>query len=309
MYNEERKMRFVEEMGASKTICQTLFNATSKAEKVVDTDLCELPTEAIQAILDNNLGIDPSLIKTYIKTIQRYIEWCDVQHYPVYSKDVKLTINMDEKIRRLMVSSPQHLEAVLNKVFDPVSMETTDCLYRCFFWLAFAGFKIEETMKVKVSEVDFDLMQIHHNGKSLDMCIEAVPAFKLACNAQEFVYIHPLYEKKTRKRCPGELLMRGIRSSAIQTMALRDSIRKKNIAANISLSYERIFLSGIFYKAYMAELHGVKANFDDIVIQRLAQNKSSTRPEYVAQKIRKNLILQYTNWKNAFSVDLLLKFK
>ena len=76
-----------------------------------------------------------------------------------------LKVDMADKMRRLMVASPQHLESIMDAAFDPVDSETVDCLYRCYLWMAFSGFSEDESLSVKVSEIDFDSMMIHHNGK------------------------------------------------------------------------------------------------------------------------------------------------
>lgn len=90
---------------------------------------------------------------------------------------------------------PKHLQAILDKSFHPLESETVDCVYRCYLWMAFAGMEEANALEVKVSEIDFGPMLIEHGGKSYEIYREAIPAFRMACEATEFMYEHPNYKR------------------------------------------------------------------------------------------------------------------
>lgn len=305
MYNEERKLRFIEDAKKSEDYAKSVFHNLSCVEKEHDKDLCELPVEILQPVVNSRLGIRTRSVEIGLSILRDYERWCREQGYPVSGGIGLIEVDMADKMRRLMVASPQHLEYILNKAFEPVDSETVDCLYRCYLWMAFSGFSEDESLSVKVSDVDFDAMMIHHGGKSLDIYREAVSAFKLACSATEFAYKHKNYTTR-RSRFPGELLMRGMRTDSIKLAAARSFTQRKLDAAGSDVSYGRIYLSGIFYKAYEAERYGAKVSFDDMVVSRLRNGERKYHSNYTMTKaanaIRKDLFDDYEHWKEAFRV-------
>lgn len=304
MYNEERKLRFIEDINRTKDYAKSVFHNLGCIEEELGKDLCEIPVEVLQPVVNMRLGVRSRSVEIGLSILKDYERWSKEQGYPVCGGIGLLEVDMADKMRRLMVASPQHLESILNDAFDPVDSETVDCLYRCYLWMAFSGFIEDESLNVRVSEIDFDSMMIHHNGKSLDMYREAVPAFRMACEATEFVYKHKNYITR-RRRFPGDLLMRGIRSDSIKLATARSVIQKKFDLNGIETSYSRIRLSGIFYKAYESERYGASVSFDDIIIHQLAtKGKRNYHSNYTRNKaanaIKKDLFDDYEHWKEAF---------
>lgn len=305
MYNEERKLQFIENAKRSRDYAKSVFHNLSCVEKEFDKDLCELPVEILQPVVNRRLGVRSRSVEVGLSILKDYERWSREQGYPVCGGIGLLKVDMADKMRRLMVASPQHLESIMNDAFDAVDSETVDCLYRCYLWMAFAGFSEDESLGVKVPEVDFGAMMIHHNGKSLEIYREAVPAFKMACEATEFVYKHKNYTSR-RNRFPGDLLMRGIRSDSIKLATARSFIQGKFNAKEIETSYSRIYLSGIFYKAYEMERYGVSVSFDDAIMNQLANSEGKFHSNYTRNKatnaIKKDLFDDYGHWKEAFRV-------
>lgn len=305
MYNEERKLRFIEEAKRSKDYAKSVFHNLGCIEEELDKDLCEIPVEVLQPVVNQRLGVRSRSVEVGLSILKDYERWSKEQGYPVCGGIGLLKVDMADKMRRLMVASPQHLESIMDAAFDPVDSETVDCLYRCYLWMAFSGFSEDESLSVKVSEIDFDSMMIHHNGKSLDIYREAVPAFRMACTAEEFVYKHKNYTSR-RGRFLGALLMRGIRSDSIKLHTARSFIQKKFDAKGIETSYGRIYLSGIFYKAYETERYGVTVSFDDAIMNQLANSEGKFHSNYTRNKaanaIKKDLFDDYEHWKEAFRV-------
>lgn len=303
MYNEERKLRFIEDARKSKDYARSVFHNMGCVEEEYGKDLCELPVEILQPVVNRRLGVRSRSVEVGLSILKDYERWCEDHGYQVCGGIGLLKVDMADKMRRLMVASPQHLESIMDDAFDTVDSETVDCLYRCYLWMAFSGFSEDEALNVKVSEIDFGSMMIHHDGKSLDMYREAVPAFKMACEATEFTYKHKNYTSR-RNRFPGELLMRGIRSDCIKLTTVRSFIQKKFDAKGIETSYSRIYLSGIFYKAYEMERYGVSVSFNDAIMNQLANSGGKFHSNYTRNKavnaIKKDLFDDYGHWKDAF---------
>lgn len=306
MYNEERKLKFLAEINDSSNYSRSIFNNAAPIEEKNNLDLCELPSDILQSLFNSSFGTSTKSTSIAISFVKKYILWCKDNGFNVCEDDGILNIKIDttEKIRRTMVASPQHLAHILDAAADPLDANTMDCVYRCFLWLAFSGFSDKEALEVKVSEVDFDSLLIHHNGKSLELYREAVPTFKKACEATEFVYVHSNYTT-VRPRFEGDKLLRGVRSNGIKTSTILNWITHKLGPIGYELTCKKLYYSGIYYKMYEAERYGVEPNFDGLIFERLENTKKEYHKNYTRNKavgnIRKTLMDDYENWKKAFN--------
>ena len=307
MFNEERKLRFLSETRASKDYGVSAFNATEKAEEEHGKDLCELDAETIQSLFDKSFGLRKRATESAIAFMQSYVKWCKDNGFQTTDSVFNLEVDTSQKIRRMMVASPMHLASIMDQTFPPVDAGTVDCIYRCYLWMIFAGVKEADTVNVNVDDVDWDTFTIQIGDRSYDIFREAIPAFRLACTATEFVYIHPRY-KTTRNRFPGEKLMRGVRSDHVKLETVRPYVKKKFTEHGFDLSQGRIYLSGIFYKAFEAERCGFGVNFDDAVIDQLKSTDRTYSANYTRNKaaytILRDFMDDYERWKKAFAVVL-----
>lgn len=304
MYNEERKMQFLEETRSSTGFGRSVFNTTEPYELKAGQDLCELGTEELQNIANEHFGSRTRTIDSTIAFLRSYVLWCKEHSLPVSDGIYGVKTQMDEKMKRYMLASPKHLQAVLDKSFSPVESETVDCIYRCYLWMSFSGIEEPETFEVKVDEVNFDSMLIEHSGKSFELYREAIPAFRMACEATEFKYQHPRYTQ-IRDRFPGEFIMRGIRAERIKSTTIKSVIQKAFKANEIELTYNKIRLSGMFYRAYETERMGGIVNFDDYVTEQVIKRDSTYHKNYTRGKvtnlIKRDLLDDYACWKAAFT--------
>lgn len=304
MYNEERKMRFLNETRSSPDFGKSVFKTTMPYEEEAGVDLCELPLDTLQTMANKNFGARTRTMDSTIAFLRSYVQWCKENGYHAVEDMYNVQTQMDEKMKRLMVASPKHLQSMLDKAFHPVESETVDCVYRCYLWMAFAGLEDAEALEVKVSEVDFDSMLIEHGGKSYELYRESIPAFRMACEATELVYEHPNYKQK-RQRHLGEYLMRGIRSEKIKPATVKSVVQKAFKASGIELTYNKVRMSGMFYRAYETERMGNEVNFDDIITEHIIKMGSTYHSNYtrgkVANLIKRDLFDDYACWKAAFT--------
>lgn len=304
MYNGDRKTAFIEETRSSSDFGKSVFRTTEPYEQKAGQDLCELPMEVLQEIANSHFGSRTRTMDSTIAFLRSYVTWCKEKGYPACDGIYSVQTQMDEKMKRYMIASPKHLQTVLDKVFSPVEEETVDCIYRCYLWMAFAGLEEPETIEVKVDEVDFGAMLIEHGGKSFELYREAIPAFRMACEATEFKYQHPRYTQ-TRSRFPGEYLMRGIRSEQVKSTTVRSIIQKAFKAGEVELTYSKIRMSGVFYRAYEAERMGEEVNFDGLIAEHIIKMGSTYHRNYtrgkVANLLKRDFFDDYACWKAAFT--------
>ena len=85
-----------------------------------------------------------------------------------------------------MVSDPGGLQSLLDRLFYPERELRIDCIYRCYYWLAFAGFKLDDVFKINIADVDLESMVVHFEDEEYPIYKEALPAFKNASTLNAF---------------------------------------------------------------------------------------------------------------------------
>lgn len=293
MYNEERKKAYLAKATNKKNAVMR-FNEIEPFEERLGKDLCEMSKEELQSIADQALGVLPSSLVVSVDIIVSYRKWCEKNGYAVFPLEYPIRLDPTKRIRQCMVPSPKELQTILDETFDPPGRETVDCLYRCFFWMAFAGIPSrEEALNVKTEEVDLENLIIRHGGLLYELDYLALPSFRIACTVDSFFYEHPKYRKLIRrKRMESPYLMRSLRSKKISRgafqKALHDHLTKYEKGARIS--YHRVWYSGLFYRAYQMEQEGFPPNFDSVRFAKMSQNR------------KYDIKMDYAAWKKAFSL-------
>ena len=184
------------------------------------------------------------------------------------------TVGLD-KVKQQTIASPKHLQNYLNAICEPANMKATDNIYRCYYWLAYAGMAEEDIFKVKCSDVDFNKLIVQYNQKYTVVPIypEGLEAFHNCVELSQFRYIHPNITKEIWKdRADGDILIRGIKSvSTIKAFRVELSRRSKQKSDKtpLKLSHFRVWLSGVFYRMYEQEIIGVPPDFNAIVAQQM----------------------------------------
>ena len=143
--------------------------------------------------------------------IKRYIKWCKEDGLPNVTDSVNyVKIDGEIGVRQRLVKSPLHLQVCLNRVFEKEEEDTIDILYRCFFWMAYAGISEADTLKIKISDVDLLNRKIVYNNIEYPIYDEAFRAFKKCIELNYFDKKHPRYNNPLRRyRVEGDMLLRG----------------------------------------------------------------------------------------------------
>lgn len=317
MYNPEIKTSFLNQYTQSSNtaeMCTRLFDALSKFEEEWGADLCTMPAEKLQPAVESVVGLRFKSKWTKIIVLKDYGRWCLANGVPGASDGI-MNINATglDKIRVMMVSSPAHLQACLDAVFDPESDKTIDCTYRCYYWLAYAGFPEKEILNVKVKNVDLDDLVVRYNGKEYPIYREGIKAIRNSAKLKEFSYIHPLYSKRiVRNRVDGDMIMRGIKAEP-NICGLRAELSRRNTQAVkdgktfVSITYYRVWLSGVFYRALEKEKMGLPVDFSDTAKEfmsgkeyKLDSGRNTLKS--VQRRIEKDYVQDYERWKAAYMI-------
>lgn len=319
MYNEELKTRFIREYAQSLSrakACQQAFNAMEPYEKRWGADFCTKSTAELEPVIQQLVGFRVRSRWQRIIIFQKYVKWCMANRVDG-ACDGMLHIDSVglSKIRTQMVANPTQLQMYLNVICEPESEQTTDNIYRCFYWMAYSGMEEEAILNVKCSDVDFENMVIHSGGEEFEIYREAIPAFKNAATLTEFVYKHPCYlpgKKVIRNRAPGDTLIRGIRSTtSVASLRVELSRRSKKFIedgrTDKQLSYYRVWLSGLFYRMHQRELAGIPVDFTGAA-SKFMEGKTykldtgRNTPEAKKRAVVNDYVQDYERWKAAFQM-------
>lgn len=317
MYNEELKTKFVREYTNSIStaeVCQTIFNAFERYEVEWGADLCTRSTEELQPVVDGLVGFRARSKWMRLIILKDYVKWCIGMKVPG-ARDGMLKIETVglEKVKHQTVASPLHLQRYLDSICEPESEETTDNIYRCFYWLAYGGVTEEDILSIKCSDVDLNNMVVRYNDTEVPIYREALPAFKNCVKLTQFVYKHPNYVKLVYKdRADGDTLVRGIRSApSIKAMRVELSRRSKakmdEGKTDLKLSYFRVWISGLFYRMYERERAGMPVDFSAAAAQFMEGktyklDKGRNTPEAKKRQLTRDYLEDYERWKLAFAI-------
>jgi hypothetical protein len=181
----------------------------------------------------------------------------------------------------------------------------------------------DDALQVTTDEVDLAYGVIRHNGREYPIYREGLLAFKNCSEYSEFRSIHPNHRGAVRQRADGNLLLRGfngdgsISQTGFRNLVARKKREKKFMTAadmedptlNLSLAYNHIWLSGLFYRTYEAERAGIAADFKQVA-NDLATIKAAKRsaPVYTGSQddvVYNNscfFMKDYIRWKDTYSI-------
>lgn len=317
MYNEELKTKFVRGYTNSIStaeVCQTIFNAFEQYEVEWGADLCTRSAEELQPVVDNLVGFRARSKWMRLIILKDYVKWCIGMKVPgACDGMLKIETVGLEKVKHQTVASPLHLQRYLDSICEPESEETTDNIYRCFYWLAYGGVAEEDILSIKCNDVDLDSMVVRYNGTEVPIYREALPAFKNCVKLTQFVYKHPNYDKLVYKdRADGNTLVRGIRSApSIKAMRVELSRRSKakmdEGKTDLKLSYFRVWISGLFYRMYERERAGIPVDFSAAAAQFMEGktyklDRGRNTPEAKRRQLTRDYLEDYERWKLAFAI-------
>ena len=310
MFNKDLKDKFIEEQSGSKKTfdrVKSLMHAVGKFEDEWNADICTRSVEELTPVIGKIIGVRNYTHMTDLSTLRRYARWCLKNEVPgatdslLQIKDVGY-----DKLVGCMVSGPKQLQERLNLVFPPESDCMMENVYRCFFWMAFSGLEEQETIMVTAKDVDLKNLIIRVNGNKYPIYKEAVPVFRHLITANCFMHLRGSQEIVI-KRTSGSSILRGIRDIGDMSYEkVRQAASRKVKTAlgqsedNLTITYTKTKLSGLFYRTYRTELSLGKYDFDDAVDVYLKDKPRVTR--FKREAVAAEYEVDYSRWKAAFEL-------
>ena len=285
MYNEALKDRFAREFTTKLSIrqaCAALFEATARYEESWGADICTRSAEELRPVLTDLLGMRTASKYLRLNILREYAQWCMAQNVPG-ACDGLLNANTDglDKLRKQTVKNPLHLQRYLDAVFAPESEQTMDNTMRFYYWMAYSGVREADIFRLTAENMDFSTLTVRLDGKSYPLYPEALPCIKNCAELNSFAHIHPYQgvdRMVWRERVDGDLLIRGTRSvksvDVVRSMVSRRAKQALDSGkTELKLSYGRVWLSGVFYRTYMAELAGDHPDFNSVAADVMADRE------------------------------------
>ena len=296
------------------------FNSVEHMEEKLGKDIAEMTADEVGKALATSDIISSSTLSNRIPFIVRYKLWCAEQGYPslvVESGDIH--VDVSDNIRETMVCSEKELAKILEQGFPELSANDSKCIYKAHLWLGFAGMQDLDSVRARVSDVDFNQNSVFLDNKMYYFPQEGKRDIRHACEMKVFDRVMDGKPRSFRRSYDDRILRGRITKKVIDdkqylVKTLRCSVRLGMIAAGrAGMSYIRIRRSGIFREAFKREVKGIPVNFfqvahDDFVFEGKHATQGQTK-----QKILRRIILAYEKdyeaWKRAFEKELLEEFK
>lgn len=339
MYNESRKKAFIKQYtqkaSTAKKVAQ-IFSWFEPYEEAWGGDISQQKEEILQPVVINLTGVRTKSVEAVLVILREYVKWCASNGYETSQAIFNIRTAYGEKIRKQMVANPSDLKERLDGCFGKAELETVDLTYKVFMWLAFLGLSDRDAVRVTSDCVDFKKMVIRFEGEDYEICRECVEDLRKVCELTSFWYHHPPNYTARRDRAGGNVIIRGFRSPTVNLKSLRPVVNKKIAAYSIEkekgsddktmdvggidgeksvhqrtyMSYNKVHLSGVFYRMFEAERSGVPVDFSEYVGKYMANRVRLGKAEYaysdtrthttVANTLEKDLCTDYEKWKCAF---------
>lgn len=337
MYNEDRKLRFIEsitgdQIGVTKReMAREVFNVFEPFEQEAALDLADLPAQEAAKILKENFAINgeggardlkSSPLVRAMNTVNKYRDWANEKK--VDKVDVISSIK-GQRLRETMVWSPEELQLVLDSVFPAVELGTTYNLCRGYLWLVYAGMESKDALQTKVTDIHIKDRWVVHGEKFYPIYGQAIPVLKFLCNAEAMTVIKGPHES-IQTRAESDLLLRSVRKGHLSFSTVNSTIYDNVTAAHKegrceqkSLPALSIRKSGIFYRAKERERTSEMFGFDgatgaasvlheEVVYQDAKSVKAGKSQNYDYRKkiariqaAERNLKKEYDLWRKLSS--------
>jgi hypothetical protein len=314
MYHAEQKTRFIKDYSTKISVrdwAKSLFERIQPFEEERGADFCTFDLETTQQVFESVASVSKQGRGALRSVLRGYCRWCREHGVEgVTDATEQIDVMASDAMRRKTVRNPRHLQAFLDVLCVPESEQTSDNNFRSYYWLAYSGLGDEEIFRVTTDEVDFLNAVVRHGGREYPIYREAVPALRNCVELSAYRYLNPNYtEAIWRDRVPGNILLRGVRSTPTVGIIRVDFAKREKKAVaegktDMQLSYRRIWLSGVFYRMYEDELAGFQPDFSAFIDERLGdfQYAGANSQEYKRRQAAEAFRTDYERWKETLIV-------
>ncbi len=171
-----------------------------------------------------------------------------------------------EKETLQYVKGPQHMKKIIECTFgQDIYSATTKTPFAGFVWLIYIGLTIDEACALRGGDVDLSSGSISLKSGRYTIPQEAMEIFSILKTSTTLIYKNANYQNDiNRKRVDGNLLLRGVRGNPASNSFMIYARRKMrdaflNGACETRTTLDKVYMSGVFWRAYCAELAGERS--------------------------------------------------
>lgn len=305
MYNSNEKLTYLEKSKLSpqtKGIIENIFEKFEPFEKKAGKDVSEFTPQELNNVISEGFSISKqATFNNIISAINRYKQWLNKGQI-----DEAKEISGALSVRKTMISSPFHLQYILDQGLKSPDSETTDVILRAMYWLKFAGLTNSQAARVTKGDIDFTAMNVMIDGIVFPIESFAVESLQFACKSDYLIIDNPTH-KNTRKqfRTEGSTVLRCFSpSDNISGQCLRVSNIYKSRTSIVPPTLMNTWYSGFFYRTFLSEMMGVKPDFEFLARFLLSEKLEVYKnQEFTSDSLKnktRNLQKNYDLWKLAF---------
>ena len=311
MYNEVLKRRFISEIADFQTrrIMALYFDAIESFERARAKDVYAFSVEELEEVIAGfGSARTSSSTSSILRVIRRYTAWCARNNVEGTTDAAShATVDQTANMRASMVSGPRHLSDVIDILFYPPSLHSTDDVLSAHVWMAFSGLPESVTALLTPDNFSLEHRMITYGGMKYPIYDESIPVFSSCLESSYFVRASDR-RSVAKPRVQGNLVLRSIYSQP-KTITFRANFSRRvmvgleNGLAIPEISYTRLWLSGVFFRVFERERAGHSVDFFQELPEAFSKQIASSRAN-MTSKYRNHCIRQYQSdyiaWKQTF---------
>lgn len=308
MYNEKQKLYFLSSIIESERQPEiSLFNDIEKKESFYKKDISEMDYDEAKDTLLHLGGRGIRSKSHQLSRLKLYINWCInnkiTNNEEILNNFAPTDIINTSILSTKMVKDPEHLQELLDVVYESENEETRHNIKRMRFWFVYNGLTVKELTYLKKKDVDIEKNQICLK----DRIIELMPETKrlvISCFSMDYYnvtvngnnvrkpillteYAAMNYDNPTDQT----------RLTLIQMFSKFNNIYRKTTNNIIKLSPACLRDSGIYYRWYVNE-----KNKKPIDYEEYSELKTKQYDKISYNRKIKEIGINYESWKKAFEL-------
>lgn len=328
VFDPARKEEFLNSLGISQgtaNVRSSMFVVCGEVESKYGKDISEFDTAQMDEVLINFYKLRNHTSEVYKSYLTSYLHWINTDRSELLARYI-LETKEEDAIYLLResfistgeyISSPRHLEVIVNKIFPKYNYFNIFDIYRSMIWMVYAGIRAKDTVYVEKSDIDLENMVINFDGQTYRIYPEMLSSLR-ACMENEFIRRRDAPWEKPRARSGGNKVLRlqyrqgsnTLEDSRPNSNTLRNRIKEyigrynKENASEIVIRLSKIFDYGEFYRGYQVELCGEFLDLREMAFRRARYNKDVDRnvPDATFSQWVKSTRREYNNWKKVFNL-------
>lgn len=311
MYNEERKLEFIESLNQDsvKKSMSYLLEMTASVEEMLKKDLCDFTYQEFLMLFEAKKIVTVTSVMSNRSNIKRYIKWCVENNLCLSTQLEEIDrveqkdLNTNTRVKFEMYKDEDDLLDCINEVLKDYDISFRD-MFSVFYGLCWYGLSDEELFTAKKEWFKDDRIELPDRTIHFSERFSKIMNRYTAADSVDIGFI----ASKQVEFVPSERIIRNVKAggaSDVITSNYNATRNKKWEKVMSELPVEnkyygrklkpvKIRCSGAFYQIWQREQQGEKIN--SLNIAELFPYKMYERSEGVI--INRN----YEDWKKAFGL-------